>query len=292
MLNYQKEVKMNKSYKVGKRAIVIGGSLGGLFTGTLLQSIGWDIDIYERSPHELDSRGGGIVLQPNVMETFKRADIPYQEPLGVVAKERYYLDKKGNVVQRMAMRQTLTSWGMLFNSMHRHFPKEHYHQNKQFVSFAQDKNKVTAFFADGTYEIGEMLIGADGPYSTVRGQLFPGAKPNYAGYVGFRGLVDEEDLPKEAAELFTERFVFEEFPNSHILEYIVPGKNESLEPGKRRFNWVWYINYDEASELPFILTGKDGKRHENSIPPGDMLLQSKAICVLTLPSIYRRLSSS
>ena len=33
---------------IGNRAIVIGGSLGGLFTGLMLRSIGWDVDIYER----------------------------------------------------------------------------------------------------------------------------------------------------------------------------------------------------------------------------------------------------
>lgn len=58
-----------------RRAIVIGGSLAGLFTGTLLRSIGWQVDIYERSPHMLDSRGGGIVLQLDVIEAFQRAGI-------------------------------------------------------------------------------------------------------------------------------------------------------------------------------------------------------------------------
>jgi hypothetical protein len=112
------------------RAIVIGGSLAGLFAGTLLRSIGWQVNIYERSPHTLDSRGGGIVLQPDV---------------------------------------------------------------------------------------------------------------------------DEWDLDPETAAIFTERFVFYQLPNSHILQYVIPGENESLVPGERRFNWVWYVNYDEATELPRIL---------------------------------------
>jgi 2-polyprenyl-6-methoxyphenol hydroxylase-like FAD-dependent oxidoreductase len=53
-----------------RRALIIGGSLGGLFAGSL-QRIGWDVDIFERSPHDLDSRGGGIVLQPEVVEVFR-----------------------------------------------------------------------------------------------------------------------------------------------------------------------------------------------------------------------------
>ena len=50
-----------------RRALIIGGSLGGLFAGNLLRQVGWDVSIFERSAHDLDSRGGGIVLQPEVV---------------------------------------------------------------------------------------------------------------------------------------------------------------------------------------------------------------------------------
>ena len=56
-----------------RRALIVGGSLGGLFAGNLLRRTGWDVDIFERSPHDLDSRGGGIVLQPEVVEVLRRA---------------------------------------------------------------------------------------------------------------------------------------------------------------------------------------------------------------------------
>lgn len=45
------------------RALIIGGSLGGLFPATTLRAIGWDVQVFERSPRELSSRGGGAVLQ-------------------------------------------------------------------------------------------------------------------------------------------------------------------------------------------------------------------------------------
>ncbi len=249
-----------------RRAIVIGGSLAGLFTGTLLRSIGWQVDIYERSSHTLDSRGGGIVLQLDVIEAFQRAGIP-QNKLGVVAQERYYLKRNGTI-QRMPMRQTLTSWNLLYGSMRRHFPDPYYHSGKCLIEIEQNGDRVTAIFADGTRETGDLLIGADGPNSTLRQLLLPSYMPQYAGYVGYRGLVDEWDLDAETTAIFTERFVFYQFPNSHILQYVIPGENESLVPGERRFNWVWYVNYDERTELPQILTDKNGKRRDYSIPPG------------------------
>ena len=254
----------------GHRAIVIGGSLGGLFAGILLRAVGWQVDIYERSPHVLDSRGGGVVLQPDVVEAFQRAGITKGAPWGVVANERYYLKRDGSIAQRMPMRQILTSWNLLYGTMRRHFPNEHYHQGKNLTALQQDSEQVTATFADGTTATADLLVGADGANSTVRQLLLPSYTPQYAGYVAYRGLVDETDLDPETAALMTERFVFYQFPNSHILQYVIPGEDESLVPGNRRFNWVWYVNYDEQTELPHILTDRDGKRRDYSVPPGLM----------------------
>jgi 2-polyprenyl-6-methoxyphenol hydroxylase-like FAD-dependent oxidoreductase len=251
-----------------KRAIVIGGSLSGLFAGILLRSIGWEVNIYERSPHTLDSRGGGVVLQPEVVEAFQRAGVAYEDPLGVVAQERYYLKRDGSIAQRMPMRQTLTSWNLLYSNMRRHFPTKHYHQGKNLTEIQQTGERVTAIFADGTQDTGDLSIGADGANSTVRRSILPSYEPRYAGYVAYRGLVDETQLDPETAALMTERFVFYQFPNSHILQYVIPGEDESLVPGNRRFNWVWYVNHDEERELPRILTDRNGKRRDYSIPPG------------------------
>ena len=52
---------MDASEKLPKRrAIVIGGSIAGLFVGAFLRRIGWQVDIYERSSTELIGRGVGI----------------------------------------------------------------------------------------------------------------------------------------------------------------------------------------------------------------------------------------
>ena len=186
----------------GKRAIVIGGSLGGLFTGIMLRSIGWDVDIYERSNQALDSRGGGVVLQSDVVEAFHRAGISAQA-LGVVARERYYLNPDGSIAQPMPMRQILTSWNLLYGSMRRHFPAEHYHSGKHLLDIQQLGEQVTAIFADKTRDTADLLIGADGPNSTVRQRFLPDAHYRYAGYVAYRGLVNETELEQDAAALFT-----------------------------------------------------------------------------------------
>ena len=173
--------------------------------------------------------------------------------------------------------------------MRRHFPADHYHQGKHLSEIVQDETQVTAIFADGSRETGDLLVGADGPTSTIRHLLLPDYTPQYAGYVAYRGLVDEWKLNPATAKLLTERFVFYQFPNSHILQYVIPGENESLIPGERRFNWVWYVNYNQTIELPHILTDKTGQRREYSIAPGmihpsvEQAMRSYADLVLASP---------
>ena len=99
------------------RALIIGGSLGGLLAANTLRTIGWRVDVFERSPHTLDSRGGGIVLQPDVLHAFHFAGIRPVGALGVASGDRIYLDRAGNVVRRDHQPQTQTSWNMLHGTI-------------------------------------------------------------------------------------------------------------------------------------------------------------------------------
>ena len=109
------------------RALVIGGSLGGLLTAVTLRAIGWRVDVFERSPHSLDSRGGGIVLQPDVVHALHFAGVDSGPTLGVASGDRIFLDRLGEVVQRGYQPQTQTSWNMLYAAMRRTLPEECVH---------------------------------------------------------------------------------------------------------------------------------------------------------------------
>ena len=95
----------------------------------------------------------------------------------------------------------------------------------------------------------------------------PEVRADYAGYVAWRGLVDEPELADEAAALLRDRFSFFEYANSHMLAYLVPGEHEAIEPGKRRYNWVWYRNAAE-NRLADLLIDAAGRQRASSIPPG------------------------
>src|SRR4026209_1576058 len=63
-----------------RRAIVIGGSMSGLFAAAFLRQIGWDADVYERSAVELVGRGAGITTHPELLQALKTAGPPSPNP--------------------------------------------------------------------------------------------------------------------------------------------------------------------------------------------------------------------
>jgi 2-polyprenyl-6-methoxyphenol hydroxylase-like FAD-dependent oxidoreductase len=123
-------------------------------------------------------------------------------------------------------------------------------------------------FENGRKETGELLVGGDGAWSAVRQQLLPKIAPEYAGYVAWRGVVAEEELPTTLLKVFLDKFTFFQMPRSHILCYAIPGADGSIAAGKRRLNWVWYWNYREADELAGLLTDRTGRKRRTSVPPG------------------------
>jgi len=252
------------------KALIIGGSLGGLFMATLLRASGWQVDVFERSAAELDSRGGGIVLQPEVLHALRYAGIRPGHALGVMSRERLYLQQDGTIAHQQLMPQMQTSWSTLYNTLMSNFPEDHYHRGAQLIDLQQRDQRVIAQFADGREAEGDLLIGADGAGSTVRHLLLPGMKPSYSGYVVWRGLIEEQQLPECAARLLRENFVFQQDPESLMLDYMVPGLNGSVAEQERRYNWLWYLKAAKGAQLDAVLTDRDGVRRSHSVPPGSL----------------------
>ncbi|WP_334046473.1 FAD binding domain-containing protein [Burkholderia cepacia] len=253
----------------GPLAVVIGGSVGGLFTATSLRAAGWRVKVFEQSPNELDSRGGGIVLQAPIERAFAFGGVPVPHDAGVDSGDRIYLDAHDRIVQRMNMPQTQTAWNVIYTALKRALPAGVVHGGVSFERFEQDGERVIAHFADGRVEPADLLVGADGGRSNVRAQLLPDARPAYAGYVAWRGLVDEHLLPAPVLDVLRDRFTFQQGDAHLFLTYLVPGRDGTIEPGKRRVNWVWYRRLAPAS-LPSLFLARDGTQRDGSLPPGAM----------------------
>jgi len=252
-----------------RRALVVGGSLGGLFAGNLLRRAGWEADIYERSPRDLDSRGGGIVLQPEVVEAFRLSGVTLPDSaLGVGSQARVVLRPDGSVQSRRDAPQTQTSWSLIYSTLHQAFGAAHYHQGRALAEVRQlADRRVMAIFEDGTQASADLLVGADGGNSRIRRQLWPLAQPSYAGYLAWRGLLPEDAMPAVAREALHGDFGFANNRGSHILGYLVPGPGNDTRPGHRLYNWVWY-RVAGATQLRSIMTDATGRQRGHAIPEG------------------------
>ena len=251
-----------------RRALIVGGSFGGLFAANLLARAGWEVDVYERVGAALAGRGAGIVTHDELFRAMERSGITIDPTIGVEAKSRLTLDHAGNVIgDEFPLRQILTAWGRMYRLLKDAYTAGRYHFDKSLERVEQDDAGVTACFADGTRATGELLIGADGIRSTVRAQFLPQARPAYAGYVAWRGLIDENVLSEYTQRSLFGRMGFCLPPGEQMLGYLVAGPRNTTTPGERRYNFVWYRPADSASELPALLTDSSGCLHEMNIPP-------------------------
>ncbi len=248
-----------------RKAIVIGGSVGGLFAAAMLRTKGWTVDVFEKSPVELSGRGAGIVTHQALVDALDLCGAG-TEDLGVHIQSRTGYDRAGNVIRTIAVPQIVTSWGRLHTLTRATIPDAHYHLDRCFESYEQTGGSIVARFSDGNSETCDLLVGADGFRSAVRGQMHPQVQPEYAGYVVWRGMANEGDLPADIQENDFETFGFYLPERNEVLGYPIAGSDNDLRKGKRRYNWIWYRVVSPA-ELRDMLTDEDGNEHDLTIPP-------------------------
>jgi len=249
------------------RALIIGGSLGGLLAANLLARKGWDVEVFEQASEELAGRGAGIISHPELFQALQVIGAPLDGSYGVDIPLRGTLDRGGAMIATLASQQVFTSWGRLYQLLKAAFPDERYHFGHSFESLVQDAGGVNAHFANGSAARGDLLVGADGIRSAVRAQLAPEAMLLYAGYVGWRGLADENAVSPAAHRDLSDKLAFCLPPREMMLCYPVAGFANSTRPGERCLNFVWYRPADEVRELPRLCTDAGGRHHGTSIPP-------------------------
>lgn len=205
------------------RALVVGGSIAGLYAALTLRDAGWTVDVFERSHEDLDGRGAGIVLQPEAVDYLETRGVLSSGAISTEARWRRYLGRDGSVRDQGPMRQRFAAWNALYRGLRATVPEGRYYRGANLVGVSQDGARVVARFEGGREETADLLVGADGSRSAVRRQLLPDVEPTYAGYVAWRGVVDEADLPAALSAQLGDAFTFFEYPRSHILCYPIPG---------------------------------------------------------------------
>jgi 2-polyprenyl-6-methoxyphenol hydroxylase-like FAD-dependent oxidoreductase len=253
------------------KAAVVGGSIGGLCAAIALRGIGCDVEVHERATGVMTSQGAGIVVQDDLKSLLRRYTAG-KLPTTLCQQRRFLRpdDKDGHAIP---VRQEFSSWSAIHRTLLDSFPAEHYHAGSALTGFEQADRRVVASIAGGRQIDADLLICADGSRSGARRQLLPDVERRYAGYIAWRGTIEEKDLPRAVTQFFDRSFtICEARSGGHILCYFIPGAEAATEPGHRRLNWVWYVDVPHGPELDRLLTDIDGELRKGSVPPGKVPL--------------------
>ena len=248
------------------RIAVAGGSIGGLCAGLALRGAGFDVQIYERVAGPMETRGAGIVVQRELIDllrTHGAGALPTTH-----CTVRRYLSPEGGEGEVQRTPQDFTSWEAIYRTLASAFPAGRYHRGATLTDFGNGDGVVRAHIDGHGVIEADVLVAADGAQSPTRRRFLPDLSSTYAGYVAWRGTLDEADAPSDLVRFFDDAFTFSEARSAgHILVYFIPGDGADTNIGKRRLNWVWYVGVGEA-DLPHILVDRDGRPHHTSLPFG------------------------
>jgi 2-polyprenyl-6-methoxyphenol hydroxylase-like FAD-dependent oxidoreductase len=266
------------------RALVIGGSIGGLLAANLLRKTGWDVIVFERACGDLSDRGAGIGTRDALFVVLQRAGLQLDASIGVEARSRLGVDRNGAVVHEVLISSVSSAWADIYRPLRAALPDRCYRQDAQLLHVEQTATEVTARFADGSQARGDLLIGADGLHSTIRRQFLPDVAPRYAGYVAWRVVADQRIVPPALHGIVLDHMVFHFPEEGMLLSTPVP---PHARDAARRCQMVWFRPV-RAEELALLCTDAQGRQHGLSIAPSsirpELVTELKSDARAMLPS--------
>lgn len=244
-------------------ALVIGGSVGGLLAANLLRGIGWEVSVHERVERDLGDRGAAIGVTSALLEVMHRIDARVDRSIGIESRSRIVLDRSGKIAAEVPIRGLTSAWSRLYRPLRDALPAACYHANATLQRIEQGASSVTAILDDGRRVTGDLLIAADGLYSTVRRQLLPDVTPRYAGYVVWRAVLRERSIPPAVHARIFHHMTFCLPDDGMVLGLPMAAAEGESE---RRSQLAWFRPADEAA-LTELCTDATGRQHGTSIPP-------------------------
>lgn len=185
-----------------KRALVIGGGIGGLSASLALRQAGFEVQVFE-AVAELMPVGAGITVWPNAVRALQMLGLSDAlQAIGMPATYRIVYTWRGELLSKIQVDRLANGLGSAILMVHRAHLQSTLLQavgetNVQLkarcVGVTQDRSSISARFEDGHEVEGDLLVAADGIHSTLRAQLFGTTPLRYAGYATWRGIAPLED---------------------------------------------------------------------------------------------------
>jgi 2,6-dihydroxypyridine 3-monooxygenase len=251
------------------KTVVMGGSLGGLTAALFLRETGCRVAVYERSAMPLVGLvGAGIVLNPATVRYFDSHSGADIQSMSISARWVRYMDSQGTIAAEQPCAYRFSSYNSIYRALLDEFRSDDYHLGAAITGFDQDGQGVTAQFDDGRHERCDLLVCADGFGSTARRLLLPAVQLEYAGYVAWRGIVNESEVSAATFAELQEAITYHLMPNSHVLVYPIPVMDRAPGGAQPFLNWLWYRNVPHGPRLDDLMTDCEGILREVSLGPG------------------------
>jgi salicylate hydroxylase len=223
-----------------KRQILIaGGGIAGLTAALALEQRGFAVTVFERSA-ERSNEGAGLQLSPNATRLLARLGVlPRLTASAVQVQSIDLLSGAARPLLSLDVSASSQRWGAPYLAVHRadlsaalmqaamSRPAIIVRFGAEVTHFARHANGVTASLTT-SHAIGEVegifLIGADGAWSKVGGELF-NSPPKFTGYVAHRAMMDASAaLPDPLRQLLDRRAVGAFLaPRAHLVAYPLRG---------------------------------------------------------------------
>jgi len=252
------------------RVGIVGGSIAGCATATLLHRAGHEVTIFERSESDLVSRGAGIVAvtaawQDMMVHGLFDGTLPACRADYCRVVARAPGTGQSRWLGDVSMGFTLLNWAHLYQGLRRGVPDDLYRNNAAVERVEAAPHGTTLRLLGGASLDFDLVVCADGYRSLGRGLIDPGAALAYRGMVLWRGLLPERDIPVDALDGCD--FLRPVYQGGHGVLYYVPGAGQSTERGKRLLMWGYYLQVPESA-LASVLVDDQERQQSGSVPFG------------------------
>ena len=208
---------------------VVGGGIGGLTAALSLFRAGFDVNVYERAA-ELAEVGAGVQISPNASRVLHGLGLAGELARSGVKPLAWHQRRweDGRTLLRTPLAEPLEeTFGFPHYQMHRAdllaalasaVPPERVHLRHRLTDVIDHGDRVEARFANGARVDADVLVGADGIHSAVRGVLFGSDDARFTGCAAFRGLVPAQRLRELELEVTAQVWMG---PGRHFVHYFV-----------------------------------------------------------------------
>ncbi|VFB01700.1 FAD-dependent monooxygenase [Nocardia cyriacigeorgica] len=188
-----------------RSALVIGGGIAGPVAATALCKAGIDARVYEAYSGPSINIGSGLALAPNGLaaldvigagDRVRAIAVPIANMSLSVGGKRMAVPTLPDVEPMQVVDRSELHRVLHEHALEAGVPIAY---DKRLSSVDEHADGITAHFTDGSTATADVLIGADGIRSTVRGLIDPDAPgPEYTGMLGFGALTEcAIDTPPE-----------------------------------------------------------------------------------------------